>query len=264
MTKPPPWSHTSTGRVSSGVVPSGRYTRTPNSPPEPATTLVGGRGHLLARRGGEGREPGAVLVGAQLCRRRPRQARDEVEEQLDFRLHRHGSPPSCLPERPLVPTVRTGASSHTTPRLAGERPRHRWEARPSTVMPPPVSHPWERKCPSSTPSTTSTAARRWSLKDLLGGKGANLAEMTSVLGLPVPPGLHDHHRRLPRLHARRLARRARRRDRQARRRSSRRRWAARSATPTTRCSVSVRSGAKFSMPGMMDTVLNLGPQRPSR
>src|SRR5687768_1370780 len=27
-----------------------------------------------------------------------------------------------------------------------------------------------------------------SLKDLLGGKGANLAEMTSVLGLPVPPG----------------------------------------------------------------------------
>ena len=28
--------------------------------------------------------------------------------------------------------------------------------------------------------------------------------------------------------------------------------------------VSVRSGAKFSMPGMMDTVLNLGPQRPLR
>ena len=28
----------------------------------------------------------------------------------------------------------------------------------------------------------------WDLKDLLGGKGANLAEMTSVLGLPVPPG----------------------------------------------------------------------------
>ena len=33
-------------------------------------------------------------------------------------------------------------------------------------------------------------------KDLLGGKGANLAEMTN-LGLPVPPGLHDHHRGLP-------------------------------------------------------------------
>ena len=33
------------------------------------------------------------------------------------------------------------------------------------------------------------------LKDLLGGKGANLAEMTN-LGLPVPPGLHHHHRGL--------------------------------------------------------------------
>ena len=33
-------------------------------------------------------------------------------------------------------------------------------------------------------------------KDLLGGKGANLAEMTN-LGLPVPPGLHHHHRGLP-------------------------------------------------------------------
>ena len=29
------------------------------------------------------------------------------------------------------------------------------------------------------------------LKDLLGGKGANLAEMTN-LGLPVPPGYHHH------------------------------------------------------------------------
>ena len=36
------------------------------------------------------------------------------------------------------------------------------------------------------------------MKDLLGGKGANLAEMTR-LGLPVPPGLHDHHRGLPRV-----------------------------------------------------------------
>ena len=33
-------------------------------------------------------------------------------------------------------------------------------------------------------------------KDLLGGKGANLAEMTK-LGLPVPPGFHHHHRGLP-------------------------------------------------------------------
>jgi pyruvate,orthophosphate dikinase len=95
------------------------------------------------------------------------------------------------------------------------------------------------------------------LKDLLGGKGANLAEMTSVLGLPVPPGftittdacraymgggwpdgLTDevgrHVRRLEKAMAKKLG------D---------------SSDPLL---VSVRSGAKFSMPGMMDTVLNLG------
>ena len=33
------------------------------------------------------------------------------------------------------------------------------------------------------------------MKQLLGGKGANLADMTSI-GLPVPPGLHHHHRGL--------------------------------------------------------------------
>ena len=40
------------------------------------------------------------------------------------------------------------------------------------------------------------------MRDLLGGKGANLAEMTS-LGLPVPEGLHHHHRGVHRLHGRR-------------------------------------------------------------
>ena len=45
------------------------------------------------------------------------------------------------------------------------------------------------------------------MKDLLGGKGANLAEMTNM-GLPVPPGLHDHDRGLPGVPAgRRLPRR---------------------------------------------------------
>ena len=95
-------------------------------------------------------------------------------------------------------------------------------------------------------------------KDLLGGKGANLAEMTN-LGLPVPPGLHHHHRGLPRLPSRgRRARRPRRRDQRAPRRRSRRRWAAASATPGDPLLVWVRSGAKFSMPGMMETVLNVG------
>jgi pyruvate,orthophosphate dikinase len=96
-----------------------------------------------------------------------------------------------------------------------------------------------------------------SLKDLLGGKGANLAEMTTVLGLPVPPGftvstdacrayMHGgwpdgldaevtrHVASLERTMGRRLG------------------------DPSDPLLVSVRSGAKFSMPGMMDTVLNLG------
>ena len=95
------------------------------------------------------------------------------------------------------------------------------------------------------------------MKDLLGGKGANLAEMTSVLGLPVPPGftistdacraymhggwpegldeeIAKHVFRLEKKMGRKLG------------------------DPFDPLLVSVRSGAKFSMPGMMDTVLNLG------
>ncbi|MFD8527253.1 pyruvate, phosphate dikinase [Streptosporangium canum] len=95
------------------------------------------------------------------------------------------------------------------------------------------------------------------LKDLLGGKGANLAEMTN-LGLPVPPGFTittDACRRflddgtLPAgleeevsLHLAVLEEQMGRRLGQA-------------DDPLL---VSVRSGAKFSMPGMMDTVLNIG------
>jgi pyruvate,orthophosphate dikinase len=95
------------------------------------------------------------------------------------------------------------------------------------------------------------------MKDLLGGKGANLAEMTS-LRLPVPPGftistkacnewlaseefpeglereIDEHLRRLEGRMGRRLG------------------------DTENPLLVSVRSGAKYSMPGMMDTVLNLG------
>jgi len=95
------------------------------------------------------------------------------------------------------------------------------------------------------------------LKDLLGGKGANLAEMTN-LGLPVPPGfiittdacryylqnsstpdgldaeVSEHLRQLEEKMGRRLG------------------------DHTDPLLVSVRSGAKFSMPGMMETVLNIG------
>ncbi|MGH2635163.1 MAG: pyruvate, phosphate dikinase [Actinomycetota bacterium] len=95
------------------------------------------------------------------------------------------------------------------------------------------------------------------MKDLLGGKGANLAEMTNM-GLPVPPGFTitteacltflaqggappemleeagEHLRRLEAAMGKMLG------------------------DPEDPLLVSVRSGAKFSMPGMMDTVLNLG------
>ena len=94
-------------------------------------------------------------------------------------------------------------------------------------------------------------------KDLLGGKGANLAEMTSVLDLPVPPGftistdacrsyMHggwpdglsgEIERQLKKLE------------------KTMGKQLGDAADPLL---VSVRSGAKFSMPGMMDTVLNLG------
>ncbi|MBU4532539.1 MAG: pyruvate, phosphate dikinase [Eubacteriales bacterium] len=96
------------------------------------------------------------------------------------------------------------------------------------------------------------------MKDLLGGKGANLAEMTNI-GLPVPPGfivttdacnefsaagdrfpvgMEDQVRENISVLARRL-----------------RRTFGDEANPLL---VSVRSGAPVSMPGMMDTVLNLG------
>jgi pyruvate,orthophosphate dikinase len=95
------------------------------------------------------------------------------------------------------------------------------------------------------------------MKDLLGGKGANLAEMTRM-GLPVPPGFTitteaclnflanggappemlqeagEHLVRLQEAMGKNLG------------------------DPDDPLLVSVRSGAKFSMPGMMDTVLNLG------
>ncbi|MDP9329123.1 MAG: pyruvate, phosphate dikinase [Actinomycetota bacterium] len=95
------------------------------------------------------------------------------------------------------------------------------------------------------------------MKDLLGGKGANLAEMTNM-GLPVPHGFtitteacltylardgypdgllqeaEDHLQTLESSMGKRLG------------------------DPSDPLLVSVRSGAKFSMPGMMDTVLNLG------
>ena len=95
------------------------------------------------------------------------------------------------------------------------------------------------------------------LKDLLGGKGANLAEMTSVLRLPVPHGFTittDACRSYmdvgwPQSLSGEVTR--------ARARLERK-MGKRLGDAVDPLLVSVRSGAKFSMPGMMDTVLNLG------
>ena len=96
-----------------------------------------------------------------------------------------------------------------------------------------------------------------SLKDLLGGKGANLAEMTSVLQLPVPHGFtittdacRDYMgggwpAGLDEEVASQLV-------------TLETSMGKRLGDATDPLLVSVRSGAKFSMPGMMDTVLNLG------
>ena len=107
-----------------------------------------------------------------------------------------------------------------------------------------------------------TAEGDGEMKDLLGGKGAGLAEMTNA-GLPDPARLHDHDRGVQRLLRRRRAAARRALGRRPRGDAARSSGgpARASATPANPLLVSVRSGAKFSMPGMMDTVLNLGPQR---
>src|SRR5436190_102088 len=95
------------------------------------------------------------------------------------------------------------------------------------------------------------------MKDLLGGKGANLAGMTSVLGLPVPPGFSittdacraSMHGGWPEGLDDEVAKHVKRLEKAMKKKLG---------DPGDPLLVSVRSGAKFSMPGMMDTVLNLG------
>jgi pyruvate, orthophosphate dikinase len=95
------------------------------------------------------------------------------------------------------------------------------------------------------------------LKDLLGGKGANLAEMTN-LGLPVPPGFiittdacryYLQHGTVPDSLAAEVSEHLSQLEQKMGRKLG---------DPADPLLVSVRSGAKFSMPGMMETVLNIG------
>ena len=96
------------------------------------------------------------------------------------------------------------------------------------------------------------------MRDLLGGKGANLAEMTNA-GLPVPPGFtvsteactayYEQRRRVPAAIEREM---------EAHLGKLEELTGAKLGAAGQPLLVSVRSGAKFSMPGMMDTILNLG------
>ena len=95
------------------------------------------------------------------------------------------------------------------------------------------------------------------MKDLLGGKGANLAEMTSVLKLPVPHGFTvttDACRGYMKAGWPKTL------DAELQQQVAllEKKMEAKLGDPHRPLLVSVRSGAKFSMPGMMDTVLNLG------
>ncbi|MEU2057446.1 pyruvate, phosphate dikinase [Streptomyces bungoensis] len=95
------------------------------------------------------------------------------------------------------------------------------------------------------------------LKDLLGGKGANLAEMTN-LGLPVPPGFTITTEACKVYLDSGEEPAALRDEVSAHLDALEQKMGKRLGQPDNPLLVSVRSGAKFSMPGMMDTVLNIG------
>jgi len=96
------------------------------------------------------------------------------------------------------------------------------------------------------------------MKDLLGGKGANLAEMAG-LGLPVPPGFtisteacslyYKSRKRIPEEVRKEVEKNL---------GSLEKALGQRLGDPANPLLVSIRSGARASMPGMMDTILNLG------
>src|SRR5438876_12043338 len=102
------------------------------------------------------------------------------------------------------------------------------------------------------------AEGRADMKELLGGKGANLAEMTNI-GLPVPAGFtittevctyfYEHNKTYPPELKSEV---------QDAMRKTEAAMGAKFGDAKNPLLVSCRSGARVSMPGMMDTVLNIG------
>ena len=95
-------------------------------------------------------------------------------------------------------------------------------------------------------------------KDILGGKGANLAQMVKI-GLPVPPGFtistkvceyfYKNNKKIPKKLVKQVNKELRIIEKISKKKFG---------DLSNPLLVSVRSGAKVSMPGMMDTILNLG------
>src|SRR5271168_4760325 len=102
------------------------------------------------------------------------------------------------------------------------------------------------------------AEGRAEMKNLLGGKGAGLAEMSN-LGLPVPPGFTITTEVCTYYYTNGKSYPAQLRKQVGEALAEIDHWCgARFGAPENPLLVSVRSGARVSMPGMMDTVLNLG------
>src|SRR5580700_10575428 len=96
------------------------------------------------------------------------------------------------------------------------------------------------------------------MKDVLGGKGAGLAEMSRA-GVPVPPGFtistevcniyFQNDKKVPEAIAKEIDQAL---------ATLEKKMGKKLGDPSSPLLLSVRSGAKFSMPGMMNTILNLG------
>ena len=166
--------------------------------------------------------------------------------------------------------MKSAAKSKSSARKAAAAPAARKALNKAPAKPVAKAKP-AKKAVVSKPATEAVKSGKWvytfgdgkaegkaGLRDLLGGKGANLAEMAN-LGLPVPPGFtiptsvctyfYAHGKSYPAAlktqvekaldHVGKLTGKA----------------FGDSKNPLL---VSVRSGGRASMPGMMDTVLNLG------
>ena len=193
-----------------------------------------------------------------------RRRRRRLQRLRGLRLPaRRGGP--RLPRRRARPAAGRGARgrpARAAPGRAGDRrdgraPRARAAAPGGRRL---ESRRWKAAQPSA-PSTSTTSPRaRADMRELLGGKGANVAEMTRVLGrrARARPASRSRPRRAsptcatgaePEGWPSRSPRRSTRLEEQAGKRLG---------DPDDPLLVSVRSGARESMPGMLDTVLNLG------